>query len=88
MYFTIRRRFSKQSIEDLREDVKRKEDARSTALSLTEFVDKHGEADWADHMLSTLGTWYMVQLGDVNDLIESTLKYINLPFTNPTVISC
>jgi hypothetical protein len=74
-------------MEALREDIKHREDVEQTALSLLEFIEKQGDANWADDLLRELGPWLMVQLADLANFFESVRKY-DLPYTktsaNPT----
>jgi hypothetical protein len=63
-------------MEDLREDIKHREDTQRTALSLTEFIEKQGDENWADDLLRDVGPWLMVQLGDMANFFESVRKYV------------
>jgi DNA-binding transcriptional regulator YdaS (Cro superfamily) len=74
VYLVIERRTHGNTIEDLREDIKHREDQRTTALSLTELVVKEGDENWSDHLLEGLGPWLMVQLADVANFFESMRK--------------
>jgi hypothetical protein len=73
-YLVIERRVHGNTIEDLREDIKHREDQRTTALSLTELIVKEGDENWSDDLLEGLGPWLMVQLADLANFFESMRK--------------
>jgi hypothetical protein len=76
MYLVIERRIHGNTIEDLREDVKRRENQRVTALSLTELIEKEGDEMWADELIKDLGPWLMLQLSDLANSFESMRKFV------------
>jgi len=76
VYLVAERRIHGVSIEDLREDIKHTEDQHKTALSITEFIEKKGDEEWADGILQDLGPWLMVQLADAANFFETTRKYV------------
>ncbi|CAN9345262.1 unnamed protein product [Alternaria alternata] len=75
LYLVAERRLHGQSIEDLREDIKHREDVERTALSLTEFIEKQGDENWAHDLLQDLGPWLMVQLADLANFFESVRNF-------------
>ncbi|KAL1795315.1 hypothetical protein ACET3X_007131 [Alternaria dauci] len=75
LYLVAERRFHGQSIEDLRDDIKHREDVERTALSLTEFIEKQGDENWAHDLLQDLGPWLMVQLADLANFFESIRNF-------------
>lgn len=74
VYLVMQRRVHGNNIDDLREDIKHREDVTRTALSLTELVVKEGDEKWADDVLERLGPWLMVQLADLANFFESVRK--------------
>ncbi|KAG9188017.1 hypothetical protein G6011_01940 [Alternaria panax] len=74
-YLVAERRFHGQSMQDLREDIKHREDVERTALSLTEFIEKQGDENWAHDLLQDLGPWLMVQLADLANFFESVRNF-------------
>ena len=56
LYLVAERRLHGQSIEDLREDIKHREDVERTALSLTEFIEKQGDEN--SSKISVPGSWF------------------------------
>jgi len=74
VYLVIERRTHGNTLEDLREDIKHREDQRTTALSLTELIIKEGDENWSDDLLKGLGPWLMVQLADLANFFESMRK--------------
>jgi hypothetical protein len=74
VYLVIERRAHGNTIEDLREDVKRREDQHITAFSITELIEKEGDEMWSDKLLQDLGPWLMVQLSDLANSCESMRK--------------
>ncbi|KAF2875857.1 hypothetical protein BDV95DRAFT_562773 [Massariosphaeria phaeospora] len=75
MYLVVERRFHGNTIEDLREDIKHREDVDRTALSLTEYIEKKGDEKWADDLLEGVGPWLMVQLADMANFFESIRNF-------------
>lgn len=74
MYLVFERRTHGNTMQDLREDIKRRENQRLTALSLTELIVKEGDKNWSDDLLEGLGPWFMVQLADLANFFESLRK--------------
>ncbi|KAI4923714.1 uncharacterized protein J4E92_007688 [Alternaria infectoria] len=75
LYLVVERRWHGQSIQDLREDIEHREDVERTALSLTEFIEKQGDENWAHDLLQDLGPWLMVQLADLANFFESVRNF-------------
>lgn len=75
LYLVAERRIHGMSIEDLREDIKHIEDVERTALSLTEFIEKQGDENWAHDLLQDIGPWLMVQLADLANFFESVRNF-------------
>jgi hypothetical protein len=75
LYMVVERRWHGRSMEDLREDIKHREDVERTALSLTEFIEKQGDENWAHDLLQDLGPWLMVQLADLANFFESVRNF-------------
>jgi hypothetical protein len=71
----IERRVHGNSIEDLRKDIEHREDQQQMALSLTEFIEKRGDEQWADDILKVVGPWLMVQLADMANFFESIRNF-------------
>jgi len=78
MYFVIARYVQGNTLEDLRKDIKRTEDACVTALSITEFIEKRGDEHWADDIVQALGPWLMLQIADMANAFEALRKYVAL----------
>lgn len=76
VYFVIRRRFKGDTMEDIREGIKRTEDVNQTALTLTEFIEKEGDEAWTGKILEDLGPWMMVQLCDTANALEVFRKSV------------
>lgn len=79
MYMVILRHFNGDTIEDIRNDIKRTEDIHQTAFSLAEFIEKEGDEVWADKILERLGPWLMLQLCDIANIFEVMRKLVD-PF--------
>jgi hypothetical protein len=77
MCLIVRRRTHGNTLEDLREDIKDRENQRHTALSLTELIVKEGDKNWSDKLLQDLGPWLMVQLADLANFFESLRRYVS-----------
>ncbi|CAO2658052.1 Nn.00g073120.m01.CDS01 [Neocucurbitaria sp. VM-36] len=82
MYHVLQRHYHGNSLEDLREDIKHREDVERTALSLTELIVKEGDEDWSDKLLEGLGSWAMIQLADLANFCESMRNFYE--WTKPT----
>jgi hypothetical protein len=74
VYLVAERRAHGNTLEDLREDIKHREDQRVTALSITELIVKEGEMNWSDDLIEGLGPWLMIQLADLANFFESMRK--------------
>lgn len=61
-------------MQDLRQDIERTENKRETALTLTEFIEKEGDEQWADKIIAAVGPWLMIQLGDMANMFEVMRK--------------
>jgi hypothetical protein len=81
VYLVMERHIHGNTIEDLREDVKRREDQRLTALSITELIEKEGDEMWSDKLLQELGPWLMIQLSDLANSFESMRKYVSISWS-------
>ncbi|KAF1944695.1 hypothetical protein EJ02DRAFT_452296 [Clathrospora elynae] len=75
LYLVAERRIHGQTMEDLREDIKHRENVQQTALSLTEFIEKQGDENWADDLLRDAGPWLMIQLADMASFFESVRNF-------------
>jgi hypothetical protein len=75
VYLVVERRVHGNSMEDLREDIKHREDMTRTALSLTEYIEKEGDEAWADDLLEGIGPWAMLQLADLANFFESMRNF-------------
>lgn len=74
LYVLIHRKLAAPTIDDLRKDLERTEDATKTALTLSEFIQKKGEKDWLDPLVEKIGPWALVQLSDLANFMEVLLK--------------
>lgn len=75
LYLIVERRVHGNTLEDLREDIKHREDTQRTALSINEFIAKRGDEKWADEIVEVLGPWLMVQLADMANFFESIRNF-------------
>ncbi|KAF2440804.1 hypothetical protein P171DRAFT_500312 [Karstenula rhodostoma CBS 690.94] len=75
MYLVFQRRTHGNTLEDLREDIKHREDQHRVALSLTELIVKEGDKNWSDKIVEDLGPWLMVQLADLANFFESLRSF-------------
>ncbi|KAF2491290.1 hypothetical protein BU16DRAFT_515579 [Lophium mytilinum] len=75
LYFVVERRVNRNTLENLREDIKHREDVNRTALSLTEFIEKKGDEKWANDLLEGSGSWLMIQLADLAGFFESMRNF-------------
>ncbi|KAF2820304.1 hypothetical protein CC86DRAFT_305158 [Ophiobolus disseminans] len=75
LYLVVERKVHGNTLEDLREDIKHREDTQQTALSLNEFIEKKGDEKWADDIVQAVGPWLMVQLADMANFFESLRNF-------------
>ena len=75
LYLVVQRRWHSQTMQDLREDIHHRENIQRTALSLTEFIEKRGNENWAHDLLQEIGPWLMVQLADLANFFESVRNF-------------
>jgi hypothetical protein len=75
VYLIVERRVHGNTLEDLREDIKHREDTQQTALSLNEFIEKRGEDKWADEIVEVVGPWFMIQLSDMANFFETIRNF-------------
>lgn len=77
LWIVLSRRLNPDSIEDMRENIKRTEDTKRTARNITELVNQHGAEGWLEFLVSNTGPTLMLQLEDMADLLERLTKYAN-----------
>ncbi|KAH7086267.1 hypothetical protein FB567DRAFT_444293 [Paraphoma chrysanthemicola] len=75
LYLVVERRVHGNTLEDLRQDIKHREDKQQTALSLNEFIEKRGDEKWADEIVQVVGPWLMIQLSDMANFFESVRNF-------------
>lgn len=75
LYLVAARRWHTQTIDDLREEIRQREDIHKTAFSLTDFIEKQGDDNWAHDLLQELGPWLMIQLSDLANFFESVRNF-------------
>lgn len=75
LYLVVERRVHGNTLEDLREDIRHREDTQRTALSLSEFIQKTGNDKWADEIVEAVGPYLMVQLADTANFFESIRNF-------------
>lgn len=74
VFFVVERHVHGITLDDLRDDIKHREDVHATSLSLMEFIEKKGDEKWADEIVESLGPWLMIQLADLANLFERVRK--------------
>jgi hypothetical protein len=75
LYLIVERRVHGNTLEDLRDDIKHREDTQLTALSINEFIEKRGDEKWADEIIEVMGPWLMVQLADMANFFETIRNF-------------
>ncbi|KAF2679996.1 hypothetical protein K458DRAFT_460041 [Lentithecium fluviatile CBS 122367] len=86
VYLVLERKFSEKTVKNLRQDVERTEDRQKTALSLTEYIQKEGDEQWADKILEEVGPWLMVQLSDLANSFEVLRNFYEWRVPSRTII--
>jgi hypothetical protein len=87
VYLVIMRHVHGDTLENLRDEIRRTEDVRQTARSLTEFIQKEGEEEWANRILELIGEWLMIQLADLANTIESARNFYEWRIPHRTKIT-
>ncbi|KAA8612749.1 hypothetical protein A1F94_007115 [Pyrenophora tritici-repentis] len=75
LYLVAQRRWHTQTMHDLRDDIQHRENTHRTALSLTEFIEKRGNTNWAHDLLQEIGPWLMIQLADLANFFETVRNF-------------
>ncbi|KAL8654814.1 MAG: hypothetical protein Q9210_001272 [Variospora velana] len=83
----LKRRLYPPTLEDIREDIKRSEDAERTALNLTQLIEQHGAHGWVDALRQDLGPWFLLQLDDVANVLEIWRNFYEWRDSKRTMIS-
>ncbi|KAI9820582.1 MAG: hypothetical protein M1827_004951 [Pycnora praestabilis] len=83
----IHRRLRPPSIEDLRRDIAATEDMAVTALTLTDYIAKRGDANWVNPLVEELGPWILLQIGDVANGLEVLRNFYEWRSPRRTTIS-
>ncbi|KAF2116023.1 hypothetical protein BDV96DRAFT_573204 [Lophiotrema nucula] len=87
LYFVVERRVHGRRMQDLRDDVIRTEDVNQTAMTLTEFVEKRGDENWADELMQDLGPWLMLQLCDAANFFEAMRNFYEWRVPGRTLVT-
>ncbi|KAL8692932.1 MAG: hypothetical protein Q9218_002134 [Villophora microphyllina] len=70
IWLVIKRRLYPPTLEDIREEIKRSEDAEMTPLNITQLIEQHGSHGWTDALRHDLGPWLLLQLEDFANVLE------------------
>ena len=70
IFIVLRNRYRPTSIESLRESMERSLENSGTACKFGELIDKHGRHDWLELVISDIGPYTQLQLGDVANMLE------------------
>jgi hypothetical protein len=58
----------------MRRDIELVESTENTAHTITNEIDKHGDKEWVDHIVKSLGPWALASLESIADNLEILRK--------------
>lgn len=70
----IKRRYYHPTIEELRQDLERSEDAELIALSIPQLIEQHGAQGWVNAFVEKTGPSLLSQLEDMANFLEILQK--------------
>ena len=70
----VKRRYYHPTIEELRRDLERSEDAGFTALSIPQLIEQYGAQGWVDPLMEKAGPSLLCQLDDLANFMEVLRK--------------
>ena len=76
----FRQRLNPFTVDALRKNIARTENPVFTALTIGEQIGKRGEHGWIEPLIEEMGTWLLIQLADLSNLLEVVLKYVPYQF--------
>ncbi|KAL9009748.1 MAG: hypothetical protein Q9173_005247, partial [Seirophora scorigena] len=83
----LQRRLYPPTLEDVREDIIRSEDAGRTALNLTQLIEQYGAHGWVEVLRQDLGPWFLLQLEDIANVLEIWRNFYEWRDPKRTIIS-
>ncbi|KAF2006230.1 hypothetical protein P154DRAFT_255636 [Amniculicola lignicola CBS 123094] len=87
VYFVVMRRMHGPTLEDLKDDITRAEDQFQMSTDLSELIIKEGNENWSDSILEKVGPWFMVQLCDVANGLETMRNFYEWRVPSRTILT-
>jgi hypothetical protein len=75
IYMTIRNRFREQSVQTVRDSVRRAFDREARIQAWGDLIQHHGKEEWLEPFLNDVGPIVQLQLGDLADLLEILINF-------------
>lgn len=70
----IKRRYYHPTIDELRKDLERSEDAEFPALNIPQLIEQHGPHGWVDALIESAGAPALLHLEDLTNFLEVLRK--------------
>lgn len=77
LYIVIKSRYFPTSFESLRKSMQRARDGNQSAYRFGELIDQHGTENWLEPLMSEMGPYIQLQLGDIADMLEVFANFHN-----------
>ena len=87
LYIVIKSRYFPTSIESLRTSMRRAHDRGQSAYRFGELIDKHGSEDWLEPLMTKMGPYIQLQLGDIANMLEVFANFYNWLSPRKTIAS-
>ena len=70
----VKRRYYHPTIDELRRDLERSEDPKSTALNIPQLIEQYGAQGWVDQFVQKAGPSVLCSLEDLANFLEVLRK--------------
>lgn len=87
IYVVLMNRYYPTTVESLRESQRRAFDSSASANMFSELIDKHGRKDWLDPVMSSLGPYVQLQIGDMANMLEVSSNFYHWKNPKKTIAS-
>ena len=77
LYIVIKSRYFPTSIDSLRTSMQRAHDRNQSAYRFGELIDQHGSENWLEPLMTQMGPYIQLQLGDVANMLEVFANFHN-----------
>ena len=77
LYIVIKSRYFPTLIDSLRASMQRAHDRNQSAYRFGELIDKHGGENWLEPLMTEMGPYIQLQLGDIANMLEVFANFYN-----------